>query len=85
MVRAGVVIGLAALVLGLTLPNLWLTGRLGSVLSVSVNSHFDVMSSTPGSLADRAGLRVGDHAAAELRRRLDEALRARGPIAQPAG
>lgn len=61
MVRTVVVILLAATVIGLTLPNVFLAGSLGSNLPISVNLHYEIVSITPGSIADAAHLRVGDH------------------------
>jgi hypothetical protein len=61
MVRTVVVILLAATVIGLTLPNVFVSGSLGSNLPISVNEHYEIISITPGSIADAAHLRVGDH------------------------
>ena len=60
MFRAVVVIGLSALVIGLTLPNMFI-GRDFTLAPVSVDYHYDVISITPDSIATQAGLRVGDH------------------------
>lgn len=61
MLRAIIIIGLASLVIGLTLPNVWLPGPIGGNLPISVNDRYDIVSIVPGSIADAAGLRVGDH------------------------
>ena len=58
MLRALVVVGLSALFIGLTLPNIWLP-TAGS-FDVGVDSQFKVVSVTPGSLVDQAGVRLGD-------------------------
>lgn len=58
MLRTVTVVGLSALFIGLTLPNIWLP-TAGS-FDVGVDSLFKVVSVTPGSLVDRAGVRVGD-------------------------
>jgi len=60
MVRAVVVIGLSALVLGLTIPNIVIAQDF-SDFPFSVDYHYDVISITPDSIATQAGLRVGDH------------------------
>lgn len=58
MLRTLIVVGLSALFIGLTLPNIWLP-TAGS-FDVGVDSQFKVVSVTPGSLVDQAGVRVGD-------------------------
>ena len=60
MLRTVVVVGLSALVIGLTLPNMFVARDLNQ-LPFSVNDHYDVISLTPDSIATQAGLRVGDH------------------------
>src|SRR6202158_775779 len=58
MIRTIVVVALSALLIGLTVPNVWLP--LGSILPIRVNFHYDIVSVTPGAATDRTGLRVGD-------------------------
>ena len=60
MLRTVVVIGLSALVIGLTLPNMVIAQHLNE-LPFSVDYHYDIISITPDSIATQAGLRVGDH------------------------
>jgi hypothetical protein len=49
---------LSALLIGLTLPNVWLP--LGGVLPIRVTFHYDIASVTPGVATDVTGLHVGD-------------------------
>lgn len=60
MVRTVVVIGLSALVIGLTVPNILVAGNFNE-LPFGADYHYDVISITPDSVATQAGLRVGDH------------------------
>lgn len=59
MVRTIVVVALAALVVGLTVPNIW--APAGNNLPIGVSASYDVIAIAPGSVAEAAGLRVGDH------------------------
>ena len=56
--RTFFVVALAALVVGLTLPNLWLP--VSQVPPVIIDDNYNVVSVTQG-LDDTSGLRVGDH------------------------
>ncbi|HET9343455.1 MAG TPA: hypothetical protein VFO25_11130 [Candidatus Eremiobacteraceae bacterium] len=60
MLRTVVVVGLSALVIGLTLPNMFVARDMNQI-PFSVDFHYDVISLTPDSIATQAGLRVGDH------------------------
>jgi len=60
MMRAVIVIGVSALVIGLTVPNMFV-GRDFYALPFSVDYHYDVISITADSIATQAGLQVGDH------------------------
>lgn len=60
MVRAIVVVGVSALIIGLTLPNAFVARDL-SLMPFNVDYHYDVDSLTPDSIATQAGLRADDH------------------------
>jgi hypothetical protein len=57
--RTIVIIALATLVIGLTLPNIWLPHSRPP--PIGTDDNFNVVSLTPGRLADDSGLRIGDH------------------------
>lgn len=60
MLRTVVVIGVSALIIGLTLPNMVIAQDF-TLLPFSIDYHYDIISITPDSIATQAGLRVGDH------------------------
>src|SRR5215472_13352759 len=59
MVRTIVVVSLAALMVGLTVPNIW--APAGNNLPIGVSANYNVIAIAPGSTAEVAGVRVGDH------------------------
>ena len=61
MSRAFIVIALALVVLGLTVPNVWYGQLITGNTPLSIDSHYDIVSITPGLVADKTGLRIGDH------------------------
>ena len=60
-IRTIVVVALATLVMGLTIPNIWVSPYVSNNAPININAHFDITSITPFAGLDAAHLHVGDH------------------------